>query len=63
MGDLSKLKTVTVEMSYDDALRLWLLVHDPENAGTHLADARIRKLVHDAISVVEDAYAEEADDA
>lgn len=58
MGD-RKLKTVTVELSYEDALRLWVLVHDPENAGTHPSDARIRKLVHDAIGVVEDAYAED----
>jgi hypothetical protein len=53
---------VTVEVSYEDALRLWLLVHDPANAGTHPADARLRKIVHDAVSVVEEAY-EEASDA
>lgn len=55
---LARLRTVTVEMSYEDALRLWVLVHVPDDAGTHRADPRIRKLVHDAIGVVEDAYAE-----
>lgn len=59
---LRALRTVTVEVSYEDALRLWLLVHDPANAGTHPADARLRKIVHDAVSVVEEAY-EEASDA
>ena len=53
-------KTVTVELAYEDALRLWLLVHDPANAGQHRADPRIRKLVTDAISVVEADYEEEA---
>jgi hypothetical protein len=54
-------KTVTVELSYDDALRLWVLVHVPADAGQHIADRRIRKIVTDAISVTEEAYvAEEA---
>ncbi len=55
---LENLRTVTIEVSYDDALRLWVLVHDPANAGSHRADDRIRKIVSDAIKVTEDAYAE-----
>lgn len=47
-------KTVTIELSYDDALRLWVLVNNPANAGQHSSDERIRKLVNDAVSVVED---------
>lgn len=54
-GD-SQIRTVTIEMAYEDALRLWVLVHDPTNAGAHRADPRIRKLVHDAIGVVESDY-------
>lgn len=49
--------TVAVEMAYEDALRLWVLVHDPANAGQHIADRRICKLVTDAIAVVEGKYA------
>lgn len=52
------IRTVTIEMAYEDALRLWVLVHDPQNAGEHRSDARIRKLVHDAVGVTEDAYEE-----
>jgi hypothetical protein len=55
---LDRLKTVTVELSYDDALRLWVLVHDPANAGSHRADDRISKIVNDAIKVTEDDYSE-----
>lgn len=53
-----QIKPVTVEMTYEDALRLWVLVHDPANAGEHRADTRIRKLVTDAIAVVEGDHAE-----
>ncbi len=42
--------------AYEDALRLWVLVHDPANAGEHRSDGRIRKLVHDAVGVVEEDY-------
>lgn len=48
--------TVSIELAYTDALRLWVLVHDPAHAGDHHADARIRKLVHDAVSVTEETY-------
>jgi hypothetical protein len=54
---LEDLKTVTVELTYEDALRLWVLVHDPRDAGRTDADRRIRKIVHDAIGVTEDDYA------
>lgn len=57
----SQISTVSIEMTYEDALRLWVLVHDPKNAGEHRADARIRKLVHDAIGTVEESYEEQAD--
>lgn len=53
---LSDLRTVTLEVSYEDALRLWVLIHDPRDAGTHPADGRLRKLSTDAIAVVEEAY-------
>jgi hypothetical protein len=50
--------TVTIEVSYEDALRLWVLVHDPANAGEHRADERLRKLVDDAVKVTEDGIVE-----
>lgn len=53
--------TVTVELPYEDALRLWVLVHDPEKAGQHRADSQICKLVTDAIAVVEGEYEESHD--
>lgn len=40
--------SVTLETTYEDALRLWVLVHDPANAGQHI--------VTDAIAVVEAEY-------
>lgn len=48
--------TVTVELAYEDALRLWVLVHDPGKAGENSADARIRGIVSGAINVVEEEY-------
>jgi hypothetical protein len=58
---MPEIKTVTVEVSYEDALRLWVLVHVPQGAGNHRADARIRKIVDDAIGMTEAAYTEDTD--
>ena len=55
--DIERIATVTVELAYEDALRLWVLVNDPANARQHRADERIGKLVTDAIHVTEDNYA------
>lgn len=55
--DEKQISTVTVELTYEDALRLWVLVHDPSNAGSRLdTDPRIRKIVSDAIKVAEGDY-------
>lgn len=48
--------TVTVELAYEDALRLWVLVHDPEHAGENKSDPLIKNMVSAAINVVEDEY-------
>lgn len=50
--------TVNVELTYEDALRLWVLVHAPDDAGSREdIDPRIRKIVSDAIKIAERDYA------
>lgn len=60
MNPLRTIKTVTVELAYEDALRLWVLVHAPGDCGESRADPRIQKLISDAIKVTEDSYGEES---
>lgn len=55
--DAKRIGTVTVELTYEDALRLWVLVHAPHDAGQRPdIDSRIQKIVADAIKVTEAAY-------
>lgn len=58
LPETDRIATVTVEVSYEDALRLWVLVHDPVHAGQHKADQRIQKVVGDAIAQAERDYKE-----
>jgi hypothetical protein len=54
-----RIGTVTVELTYEDALRLWMLVNAPQNAGALPGtNERITRIINEAIAVAEKSYEE-----